>query len=160
MESYKHQFAKRVLVDWLRVDNGYPLVDAKPNRTNADLGVYTEYPICLGPDNRIFGVDPLWDESREFHALNKCVPSYQDCIDLGLLPIVIFDVVMLHKGLIGHAFEIVHKHPLSETKRDYLKRVWATGELWHLHVIDADWILSQVQRPTALKHIELYNLEG
>jgi hypothetical protein len=159
MESYKHLFAKRVLAEWLRVDNGSPLVSASPNRSNAAKGVYTEYPVCLDPDNKLVGVSPLWDESDRFYNFNQCVPEYQDCVDIGLLPIVVFDVVVLHKGYIGHAFEVVHHSPLSKYKRQYLNRIFASGELGTLHVLEADWVLSQCQRPNTLKHIERYSVQ-
>jgi hypothetical protein len=154
LESYKHLFAKRVLANWLRVDEGWPLVDARPNRTDIHKGVYTEYPVCLDPHNHLVGLAPVWDESYDFYDLNRSVPTYEECIDLGLLPICIFDVAMLHKGEVRHVFEVVHKHHMTKAKRDYIERMHAERHYFDRHVIDADWILSQCGRPKKLRHLE------
>jgi len=155
VESYKHQFAKNVLATWFRdkcKDVGNVWVSLQPacwrvNRDGPHYGVWVEYPVCLDKQNQLIGTCPVWDEHDPEFELAP--PSYQRCIDLGYLPIAIFDVAIQHKGNIIYAFEVVHKNRVSPLKLDYIERV---RQYQHLEVfeIDADWILSRVGPPDAL----------
>ncbi len=174
IESYKHQFAKATLAQWLRDIADYDeYVGIKPvrwrvNRGGPNFGVWTEYPVCLDQKNSLVGLGPVWDESNwdksehsgaitpdtyssifrdEGSLLSKRPPSYDEVIGLGFTPIAIFDVAVQHKGCIAFAFEVVHRNPVSAQKLEYLKRV---NLPWGVYTIDADWILSRVKRPDEL----------
>lgn len=155
VESYKHQFAKATLASWLRdgavfdKDQTLGQVSWRVNRGPPHFGVWTEYPVCLDSQNRLVGVAPVWCEESDQYE--NAPPTYDDCIGMGHLPICIYDVAVQHKGLIAHVFEVVHKNYISETKLEYMKRVFETHP-FHLHVISADWILSQVRRPDELRY--------
>ena len=80
--------------------------------------------------------------------LNVRPPTYDELLNLKLLPLVIFDIAIQHKGIICDAFEVVHKNGISEIKAEYLNRVCRHGP--NVYTIDADWILSRVKRPDQL----------
>jgi hypothetical protein len=172
-ESYKHRFAKETLAKWFRDasnEQGYAGITpirARSNRASGSLGVWTEYPICIDKDNNLIGALPVWDESawdgseitdeagrivglKPDSLLEVRPPTYAECLDMGFLPVVIFDVLIQHKGGLGVAVEVVHRNGISPTKADYLRRIRReTGvDVW---TIDADWILSQVGRPAILR---------
>jgi hypothetical protein len=149
--------ATLTLAGWLRElcdsnDDYLGYVDIKPvrwriNRGAPHYGVWTEYPICLNKDNHITGLG-AWDEYGPWGAKP---PSYNEVIEMGLLPIAIFDVAIQHKGYIVHAFEVVHRNDISDTKLEYINRIvdYSAGML-QVRRIDADWILSRVKRPVEL----------
>lgn len=180
MESYKHQFAKETLASWCRevaaadIDRGpnplmFENVYWRTNRGAPGWGIWVEYPVCLNRQNEIVGLDPVWDESnwdkseiygdppdniylsvKEGSLLNQRPPTYDEVIAMGLTPILIFDVAIQHKGTIIHAFEVVHKNGISDTKLEYLKRACRYSSL-QVYTIDADWILSRVKCPEKLE---------
>lgn len=144
MESYKHQFAKQTLARWIE--------DAAP-----ELGTFTEYPFCLRNGNHLLG-SMLWRETGWIPSKDD-VPTYQECLDARMLPICIFDVVVHREGIIVGAYEIVHKHDLTEEKRGYIKRVISESlGLRCVYGVGADWVLSQVARPSTLR--ALWAIEG
>ena len=164
VESYKHQFAKMTLAQWLRdlcEKNHDDFVEINPiswriNRGPPHYGVWIEYPICLDKNNEIHGLqawdEQNWDDSLDQSCLPKPgslldvrPPSYDEVVAMGLLPIVIFDVAIQHKGNICCGFEVVHRNDISEIKKDFLDRIRVPT-----YAIDADWILSRIRRPNTL----------
>lgn len=171
VESYKHQFAKTTLTQWLRDvaaeaghDNYAALspVDWRVNRKGPNWGVWTEYPICgyremcggIG-DGQVWD-ETDWDDSQIVEGpyivgrkpnslLDVRPPSYEEVIGLGLTPLVIFDVAVQHKGFITYALEVVHRNDISDKKLEHLKQIGI-----QTYTIDADWILTRVKRPTTL----------
>lgn len=167
-ESYKHQYAKNTLAGWLReicagkVDQ---YVTLKPlhwrvNRSSPNFGVWVEYPVCIDAQNKVMGIQDVWDENfwweydkneknpRSARAMER-PPTYAEVIGEKYTPVVIFDIAIQHKGLIATGIEVVHKNGISATKAEYLKRIAPYGGLEVL-TIDADWILSRVKRPDEL----------
>lgn len=157
VESYKHQFAKTVLVDWLRhgaVHDEYTTLDPitfRVNREAPHFGIWNEYPVCLDKNNRSIGIIPSWDEVAD--GYQDAPPTYAQCIEMGYLPICIFDVAIQHKGHISDIIEVVHKNGISETKAAYISRICKETP-FNIHIISADWVLSQVGRPKQLKCIK------
>lgn len=166
LESYKHKFAKNVMLDWFRsfgIDGGgLPPFSWRPNRPEPHFGAWEEYPFCLDQDNTVVGNAPVWDEvghgwfeekeylhGKEGAWLEK-PPTYDECVSLGLCPIVVFDIALQHKGSIIYGIEIVHKHDISNIKLDYLKRIGIPT-----FRVEADWILSQCARPEKIKCIRV-----
>lgn len=137
MESYKHRFAKDVLAGWL---------------DNWILSARTEYPVALDSGGKLHGLDGWGDPT----------PTYDALLARELLPIAIFDVAILfaHEiegpgfGNLFSAYEIVHKSPLSQAKREYVARIGAELPSFRLRTIDPDWVLSRCGRPTKIEHIE------
>lgn len=163
VESYKHKFAKAVLADWLRSaidENCYieiPPVQVRTNRGPPFCGVYEEYPICLDGKNRIVGAAPIWDEDcwtvagETVSGWGRVPPTYDECVANELLPIVIFDLMLIHKGAASIGFEVVHKNDISKIKRDYIDRIRQESSYITVYRIEADWILSQVKRPATIR---------
>lgn len=156
-ESYKHKFAKEVLAGWLREGAlrdeyaGIHPIRFRVNRGAPHFGVWTEYPICLNSKNDVVGRS-AWDEESFYGWMPEGVefvdrpPTYDEVIGLGLLPIAIFDIAVQHKGYIVYGIEVVHRNDVSKIKSEYLNRIGIP-----VYRIDADWVLSRVQRPTELE---------
>ena len=174
VESYKHKFAKTVLTNWLRKaaeevgpDNSAKIspFSWRVNREKPDFGVWEEYPIALSEDNRVRGFWPVWDEDgcvvdgvynfglydRWHSKETQRPPSYDELIRSRLLPAVIFDIAVQHKGNIFYAIEVVHKNDISEQKMKFLRRLSAEGWWGEVYKVSADWILSQVGRPQSIQ---------
>lgn len=172
VESYAHKAAKRVLIEWLRnaaardIDKDraeFCGFTWRVNRGAPYYGVWEEYPFANG-----YGYSPVWDESGWWQELQRARgietedwapagrqnhPTYDELIELGWRPDIILDVAIQHKGVCVAGFEIVHKHGLSDKKRNYLR---STGI--EIYVLSADWILSQVRPPEKLVTIETLNV--
>ncbi len=206
VESYKHNFAKNLLLRWLRQDaeaagsDNYTNVPLAPfnapswmtdgiearqptkplswrvNRPGPHWGVWAEYPI-----GEAGGQSPVWDEVQDdcpqcrddgSCALDAALdtregqitwgrvhcpyvdapPSYADYVArVGSSPTCVFDIAIQHKGSIVWAFEVVHKHTVSRAKQIAVDRLG----LCHLFLISADWILSQVEKPAALRVVDV-----
>jgi hypothetical protein len=113
-----------------------------------DWGVRTEYPICIDQNNRLCGLDPVWEGDA---------PSYHQCIAQGLQPLVIFDVAIEQQRHIVCGLEVVHRNRPSPQKLDYLKRIRAEArDLLNVGIVEADWILSQCGRPSSIKLERLF----
>lgn len=149
MESLKHKYAKEAVAQWLRdPEFRFGSVDRE--------SVFCEYPVCIDAENRLIGVQPPWPK----------IPTYEECIQSGVLPLVIFDVVALYKrdgepenlrAPIAAAFEIVYKNPVSPEKMAFIQRIWKTS-VFELHVLDADYVLAQCGPPKRLEHITYWQI--
>ncbi|MBO4228034.1 hypothetical protein [Bradyrhizobium neotropicale] len=167
MESYKHVFAKRLLARWL----ADPQQDLFPSFHNASGGgpfgggVFFEYPICEDGNGKWHGHDAPWNEICPEQFGDSCSdhdngawncewkthpPSYDRCLELGLTPLVIFDVLAHHEGIPYIAVEVEHRNRISKKKTARLESILQHTSI-ELFVIDADWVLSQVRRPKKLK---------
>lgn len=168
VESYKHQYAKNTLADWLReicVGRVDDYVTLKPfhwrvNRGAPNFGVWVEYPICIDAKNNIVGIHDTWDENfwweydknEKGPRLARSIerpPSYAEVLGEKLTPIVIFDIAIQHKGVVFAGIEVVHKNGISASKYEYLNRI-NLYKTMQIYTIDADWILSRVKRPDEL----------
>lgn len=157
-ESYKHKCAKEVFREWCKSDewggerksvdtnmsyeNGETVeLHWKPNR---DAGACLEYPIAN--ENDLIG---LWDEQfvTDGEYCNCQTPTYDECIQMGKVPIAIIDVVIPSLGQPYYFIEICHKNPVSDSKIEKLKELGMPN----LIEIDADWILSQTSVPKVLE---------
>jgi hypothetical protein len=153
-ESYKHLFAKRLVIQWLRdqarpvrleADGDTLLIDLSPVRalTSASdpyRGVYEEYPVCLTASGTTTIHQP-WQGG---------IPTYEELVARGQRPAYIFDIAVAHLGQIKYALEIVHRHPVSHTKIHML-RVATYPEPFELYSLDADWVLNQCRPPACLE---------
>ena len=81
--------------------------------------------------------------------VRPCCNLCRVLLKMDLLPLVIFDIAIQHKGCIAYAFEVVHKNGVSEVKTEYLNRI-SSGNCIEVYTIDADWILSRIKRPQKL----------
>lgn len=142
VESYLHRAAKAVVVEWLRevaVEAGdksfeLPPVRCRPNRAGPGYGIWPEWPITKCG----IGADYLWDELDPMEP-GRAPPTPDDVVARGRHLAAVIDVAVLHKGRLGCAIEIVHKHPTPEWKRNLLAahhitliEVCATGVLHHI----------------------------
>ena len=157
MESYQHQFAKRVLAQWLRDEAKKDDLRAKfgpfgwrVNRGGPHYGVWLEYPISESGEE----VANVWDErgwSEELYGESETqetrTPTYAECLKLGITPSVIFDIAIQHKGAIIYGIEIVHKNGLDERKLRKLDAIYKAYRHFEVYAADAVWIMHQIGVP-------------
>ena len=153
LESYKHKYAKDVLVDWLRSSAAAAGFDNqvrdfglswKVNRPGSSWGIFDEYPIS---DEIVSGCSVLaWDETWWCR-----VPTFEEMLAEGSPPEAILDVAIQEKGAIVYGFEVKHTHAVNDRKKRFLADL-------HLEVfeIEAEWILRQVSKPENLKCLNRY----
>lgn len=147
-ESYKHKMAKQVLREWFYGGESVGEISFRPNRK---CGVWFEYPIVN--DGKYNSIMYNWDEiltnpKEDSDELQyEYVPTYEECISLGIIPKRIVDVVLTHKGQPLWFIEICHKNPTSREKIDELKMLGMET----LIEIDAEWIMKQTKKPTQLE---------
>lgn len=158
-ESYKHKMAKEVLKEWFS-GGGY-IGDIGCSSPNRKCGVFLEYPIVK--DNNYDSISHNWDEllqnprqppdcSLDDAPLwDEYVPTYTECVALGIYPKRVIDVVLTHKGCPQWFIEICHKNPTSREKIMELELLGVTN----LIEMDADWILNQTRCPKKLKYVTL-----
>lgn len=150
VESYQHLFAKRLLVQWLREaaeESSSPIATLPPfkwqiNGPKPIYAVWEEYPVC---DESITSV---WCERDD--AYHERPPTYEECLSLGLVPEVIFDIAVQHKGAIVYGIEVVHKNDISPEKMRRLQGYYGVEPI-EVYRVEAGWIMSQVKRPEKIK---------
>jgi len=181
VESYAHKAAKAALVSWFREVAVHDEcckaagVHWRVNRGAPWFGIWEEYPICSDEDCTVWdesgwwisleGIrtrqlareiwrDENWIDPSEVPWLvgRQPIPTYAELIELGTPPQLILDVAVQHKGCITAAFEIVHRHGLTDKKRDLLRGLHCTT-----YVVSADWVLAQVRPPERLVVLEAVN---
>jgi hypothetical protein len=152
-ESYKHKMAKEVLKEWLYGGGRLGEISFTPNR---ECGVLFEYPITKN------SLETLWDEmgihpkitddmsieKKQEIIPREYVPTYDECISMGIYPKRVIDVVLVHKGQPRWFIEIVHTNPVSQEKINELEMLGVKG----LIEIEAEWIMKQTKMPTELKY--------
>ena len=94
-------------------------------------------------------MDPHSDEYDNLQS--EYVPTYEECISLGIYPQRVIDVVLSHKGSPTWFIEICHKNPTTQEKINELKMLGVKN----LIEIDAEWIMKQTKKPTKLKYKQL-----
>ena len=161
-ESYKHKMAKEVLKEWFY--GGQCIGNIGSHSPNRECGVWFEYPIVN--TDKYDSIQNNWDElltnpkipqeiepdSNEYHDLqSEYVPTYDECISLGIYPKRVIDVVIPHKGTPSLFIEICHKNPTSQEKINELEMLGVRN----LIEIDAEWIMKQTKKPTKLKYKQL-----
>lgn len=179
-ESYKHKMAKEVLKEWFYGGNGigdigfypnrecgvwfeYPIVNDEHNNSvdyNWDEFFphhnisYDEIEKCYRDENldelRKLGLQKL-DEIEEECRQNEYVPTFDECIKVGIYPKRVVDVVLPHKGSPRWFIEICHKNPTSNEKIDELRKLGVEN----LIEIDAEWIMKQTGRPSEIEYKRL-----
>lgn len=135
VESYLHKAAKDVVVGWLRAaaekaDGGMDWFEVSPvkcrtNRGAPGYGIWPEWPITAGPTH--YGIEFVWDEVWPFDravdlACDVVPPKPDDLIQRGIKLAAVVDIGVMHKGRLGCAIEIVHRHPVPEWKRALLEK--------------------------------------
>jgi len=161
-ESYKHKMAKEVLKEWFY--GGQCIGNIGCRSPNRECGVWFEYPIVN--TDKYDSIQNNWDElltnpkipqeiepdSNEYRDLqSEYVPTYDECISLGIYPKRVIDVVIPHKGTPSLFIEICHKNPTSQEKINELEMLGVRN----LIEIDAEWIMKQTKKPTKLKYKQL-----
>jgi len=152
-ESYTHLFAKELLAQWLRSravpvqvnqPGDYSLIALDPVRAlvprdDPQSGVYVEYPICMAAS----GVSTLQEPWAT-------VPTYDELVARGQPPAYILDIAVLHFGQVKYGIEVVHCHPVPDSKISILQI--ATHKFpFELYQVDATWILNHCSPPHHLQ---------
>jgi len=160
-ESYKHKMAKEVLKEWFSGGYGIGDISFWPNRK---CGVFFEYPIVNNKDYD--SIHHNWDEqltnpkitkemtldsAEHWNLQSEYVPTYDECVRLGIYPKRVIDVVLTHKGSPLWFIEICHKNPTSQEKINELKVLGVRN----LIEIDAEWIMKQTKRPNEIEYNQL-----
>ena len=154
VESYLHKAAKAVVVEWLReaaqeAGGGAEWfkmapVHCRPNRGAPGFGIWPEWPIAGA-----FGLTELWDEfwpdPDPKRATGTPPPTPEELIASGTRPQCVIDVGVIHKGRLGCAVEIVHKHPTPAWKAALLEAADVP-----LVEVDALAVLQKIERPKSL----------
>lgn len=108
------------------------------NRGPASWGVWEEYPVLS--DGR--GLGDVWDEVSPKWGARP--PTFSELVNVDKSVLCIIDIAIQHKGQIVFAIEVVHKHPSTLSKVNFLR------DRLTLLEIPAYWILGQVDRPTSI----------
>ena len=148
-ESYKHKMAKEVIKEWFYGGECIGDIRFWPNRT---CGVWLEYPIVKNDSYN--SIDSNWDEimvDDNGDLQKEYVPTYEECVRLGIYPKRVIDVILTHKGIPRWFIEICHKNPTSQEKIDELKELGVRN----LIEIDAEWIMKQTKKPSEIKYKRL-----
>ena len=144
--------AKEVLKEWFY--GGQKIGNIGCSSPNRKCGVWFEYPIVA--TDKYNSIAQNWDElltnpkipkdiepySEEYDNLqSEYVPTYDECISLGIYPERVIDVVLTHKGSPAWFIEICHKNPTSQEKINELKMLGVRN----LIEIDVEWIMKQTK---------------
>lgn len=155
IESYMHRMAKSVVSGWLKDAECWPDYAKFGPFSWRSGGIYEEYPVCrYAPsfaesishmDHDEWSSQGAWDE-RGF----KTPPSYEICCLLGMSPVVIYDIVALHKGAVAFAIEIVHRNDLDKKKLAKLKALPYVP----VYRVSAEWVMHQIGIPERFDKFE------
>jgi len=163
-DSYRHIMAQKVLREWF--DGGRRIGDIGTESTSRTCGVWFDYPLVKNEEynsamnnwdeivtnpNIPDGIDVYSDRKLYDKYQYEYVPTYDDCVKLGVYPTLVVDVVIPCKGNPTYFIEICHTHFTPPEKVKELKRIGVDN----LIEIDADWILSQTKRPFKLEYRRL-----
>ena len=150
-ESIAHKTAKETLARWLEYaplhncDNYwfYPLRDGTTLawRPNHGEPVFVEYPFTKD----FLGYSPTWDEFAETPFYKGRCPTFDECVAIGHPPHVVADIALRHKGSIIAVIEVVHKNPPAPEKVAFYRHLGVS-----LYVVDASWVLDQIDQPDSL----------
>ena len=172
-ESYSHKLSKDILKEWL--NNGLNLYSIGNDKEEhsisyriTDDDILFEYPLAFTKDfdgslSNTFVSGNGWG-----YILNKkgvsiqsyChddpgtyIPTYDECINSGNIPISIVDVVVYHKGSVIFGIEICNKNPVSVEKQIKIIELYdKTGQHSQTPIfeIDSNWIMQQIKQPKKL----------
>lgn len=167
-ESYKIQYAKKILKEWL--DKGYSGsrrrdIYFEPNRKS---GVWINYPLCEfkygcswkenwdeinGGRNSLDKINEMIeiDESNfiEDNFIEDYVPTIDECIyKFGSVPIDIIDIVCTHKGSPKYFIIISDNKSVIKKKISLLSKIKVDEVL----VISPNWILDHTGIPPHIKY--------
>lgn len=180
-ESYKHKMAKEVLKEWFYGGNGIGDIDFYPNRecgvwfeypivndehnNSVDNNWDEIFPHHSISFDERFQLDREYEKLDELRKLglqkaaeieadnfqNEYVPTFDECIKVGIYPKRVVDVVLTHKGKPEWFIEICHKNPTTNEKIDELRKLG----VYNLIEIDAEWIMKQTGRPSEIEYERL-----
>lgn len=174
-ESYMHKYAKTVLAGWLRTKiskgwkslNNIELPDDLP-KNKPCFSVYLEYPVCMDPKTKeLVGLSCEKNSSKstgcnvwktEFDKRNikpikkNYIPIYKDIEKLGLKFLQVFDVAVVSDEKIVAIFEIKHKHAMTKSKINFVKK-----HSIPTYEVCATWIMERVKIPYQLEILNNYS---
>lgn len=157
-----HKAAKSVVAGWLRDAAKNKGPDGQASFRNilwepandAHLGVYEEYPVVRYREDHQRRVDEIYVGKSSIgytgqwrHRGYMVPPTYEKCVELGMIPSVIFDILVTGNWETYFAVEIIHKNPISHEKIEKLKKI-------NIPVISfsASWVLAQIGKPVDPKY--------
>lgn len=170
-ESYKHAAARTVVAHWINEieatrdgttvvfdlvrEDGRKPYSSREVYWRRNRGALVEVPVAIYDVIQGHETTYAWDEgcgprwpSLEYGR----VPTYKQCIDLGIEIAMIFDVAVYHKGTIAFAIEVRHRHAVDERKGAMIEAFGAP-----VFEMEAEWILRQVRRPDRLQAVMSWN---
>ena len=166
-ESYSHKLSKDILNEWL--NNGLNLysigndtIEHPISYRITDDNILFEYPLALtkeqnGSFSNTFVCGNGWgyilNKKGVFDDPGTYIPTYDECINSGNIPIAIIDVVVYHKGSVIFGIEICNKNPVSVEKQIKIIELYdKTEHHWQTPIfeIDSNWIMQQIRQPKKL----------
>lgn len=155
-ESFKHLYAKKLLLEWLReLDEKQDFCTFGDITWRSNWGVHEELPFYNTSDpfyfEQSFGL--LADEegipvSTQKHYNHK--ELFDSKYHRGQL-LFVPDITIFHKGSVKHFIEVIHKSPPNELKLNKIKWFFQyKGSYAYIWTIPADHILGQIEKPNSL----------
>lgn len=149
-ESYKHRYAKKLLIHWLRkIDEKEDFCEFGSISWRSNWGVHEELPFYETSDPYYFELskglifDVPW---KPYNHKEVFQPGY----NRGKL-LFIPDITIFHKGAAVHFIEVVHKSWPSNEKIEkiskYVQHHHCYCSLW---MVTCDYILNQTHQPEDL----------
>lgn len=142
-ESYKHLFAKELMVKWFtdeEKNNDYCNVAQFNWRSN--YGVFPELKFYETSDPYYFECsDGLGDIGQMMDNEIHCLEWFRKDYNRGKI-LFVPDITVFHKGMPKYLFEIVHTHPVTPKKVNDIYNFF-DGHNVELYEISAEQILSK-----------------
>ena len=170
-ESYLHKYAKTVMSSWLRKITGKKFkglnnigITIKHKHKAPMFGVFTEYPVCVDKQtNKIIGIEQSWEswitEQKLSVKAKHGIPTRwelkdwkEKCTISHIFDIVILDKLETYDNLtIAYIFEICNKHPIEESKIEFVKKYKIP-----CYEIEAQWIMEKCKLPANLETLRSF----
>ena len=164
-DSYKHRCAKVIFKEWCQQKDKFEVIDdngrtGSLNCSNQPERITFNYPITNDSLVYLWDENPLRPEGCPFE--NGYVPTFDECIENGIYPKAIADIMIPHKGNPIYFIEIICdkiKTPNSKVKKIGSlidNHEYNISQNINYFEIDADWILKQTEVPNTIKARFLY----
>lgn len=152
-ESHKHRLAKELLASWFyEQDKAQDFCQVAQFKWRSNYGVYTELKFYETSDPYYFensvGLKEYAVENGMDIRGENPLDWFDPAIDRGKF-LFIPDITIFHKGTPVILIEVVHKHPLTQSKIDTIKKFF-DGYQIELYEIEAEEILRHTGIPTHL----------
>jgi hypothetical protein len=151
-ESFKHEYAKKLLCEWLNENCG--------GKWHGD-GAHMEYPLIPAMKQENFGnvigygYSTGDDRYNYYESITTNFnPTYQQCVANNDIPVAVLDIAVVYKGCLFEGFEVYHTHKVDDEKKEKIKKL-TEHRGFELYEISAETILRHTEKPKNI--LELCN---